>query len=130
MVTVQAGPFPSPPTATVSERKRDEIQRAALTLFTRDGYERTSVDAIAAEAGVSKRTVYNHFGDKENLFLSVVQGTFARLIGLTDEIMERHLAAVRDQSAVEPALVAALLEVARTITQLPERAALIRLIIG
>jgi AcrR family transcriptional regulator len=119
-----------PVAQSASERKRDEIRRAALDLFTRDGYERTSVDAIAAEAGVSKRTVYNHFGDKENLFLSVVQDTFARLIGLTDEIMERHLADVRDQSAVEPALVAVLLEVARTITQLPERAALIRLIIG
>jgi AcrR family transcriptional regulator len=119
-----------PAARSASERKRDEIRRAALGLFTRDGYERTSVDAIAAEAGVSKRTVYNHFGDKENLFLSVVQDTFARLIGLTDEIMERHLADVRDQSALEPALVAVLLEVARTITQLPERAALIRLIIA
>ena len=115
---------------SVSERKRDEIRRAALGLFIRDGYERTSVDAIAAEAGVSKRTVYNHFGDKENLFLSVVQGTFARLVGLTDEILERHLGGLRDQAAVEPALVAALLEVARTITQLPERAGLIRLFIA
>jgi TetR/AcrR family transcriptional regulator, mexJK operon transcriptional repressor len=43
-----------------AERKRDAIGRAALTLFASDGYERTSVDAIAAEAGVSKRTVYSH----------------------------------------------------------------------
>jgi TetR/AcrR family transcriptional regulator, mexJK operon transcriptional repressor len=115
---------------SVSERKREEIRRAALDLFIRDGYERTSVDAIAAEAGVSKRTVYNHFGDKENLFLSVLQDTFSWMIGLVDEVIERQLGNVREQSAVEPALVATLLEVARTITQLPERAALIRLIIA
>ena len=54
----------------MQERKRDAIGRAALTLFASDGYERTSVDAIAAEAGVSKRTVYSHYGDKESLFLS------------------------------------------------------------
>ena len=115
---------------SVSERKRDEIMRAALDLFSRDGYERTSVDAISAEAGVSKRTVYNHFGDKESLFLAVVQLTFGRMIGLTDEIIQRHLGDVRDEAAVEPALIAALLEVARTITVMPERAALIRLIIA
>jgi AcrR family transcriptional regulator len=119
-----------PAAQSASERKRDDIRRAALTLFVRDGYERTSVDAIAAEAGVSKRTVYNHFGDKENLFLSVVQGTFGRLIGLTDEIIGRHLDGVREPSEVEPALVETLLDVARTITQLPERAALVRLIIA
>jgi AcrR family transcriptional regulator len=130
MVTVQAGPFPSHQASTASERKRDEIQRAALHLFSRDGYERTSVDAIAAAAGVSKRTVYNHFGDKENLFLSVVQRTFSWMVGLVGEIMERNLGDIRAQPAVEPALVAALLEVARTVTQRPERAALIRLIIA
>ena len=47
-----------------------------MRLFLRDGYARTSVDAIAAEAGVSKRTIYNHYGDKESLFLSVVSGKY------------------------------------------------------
>lgn len=115
---------------SVSERKRDEIQRAALLLFSRHGYERTSVDAIAAEAGVSKRTVYNHFGDKENLFLSVVQRTVSSMIGRVGEIADRALGGVSDPAALEPALVATLLELARTITQLPERATLIRLIIA
>jgi TetR/AcrR family transcriptional repressor of mexJK operon len=41
---------------TVSVRKREAIARAALTLFASDGYERTSINPIAAEAGVSKRT--------------------------------------------------------------------------
>ena len=130
MVTVPVGPFPPQETSSASERKRDEIQRAALLLFSRDGYERTSVDAIAAEAGVSKRTVYNHFGDKENLFLAVVQRTFAWMVGLVGEILDRQLGPVREPAAVEPALVAALLEVARNVTQLPERTALLRLIIS
>ena len=43
------------------QRKHDAIAAAAPVLFARDGYERTSVDAIAAEAGVSKRTVYSHY---------------------------------------------------------------------
>ena len=58
------------------QRKHDAIAAAALVLFARDGYERTSVDAIAAEAGVSKRTVYSHYGDKENLFLLVLRETY------------------------------------------------------
>jgi TetR/AcrR family transcriptional regulator, mexJK operon transcriptional repressor len=128
MVTVQAGPFGTD-ARSVSERKREEIQRAALTLFTRDGYERTSVDAIAAEAGVSKRTVYNHFGDKENLFLLVTQRTFTWMIGLVEEVVGRHLDDLRDPAALEQTLVETLREMSRTITQLPERAALIRLLI-
>ena len=41
---------------------------AAVDLFARNGFEGTSVDDIAAAAGVSKQTVYSHFGSKENLF--------------------------------------------------------------
>ena len=127
-VVLGTGPFHSD-ARSVSERKRDEIQRAALALFTQYGYERTSVDAIAAEAGVSKRTVYNHFGDKENLFLSVTQQMFLWMIGLVDELVGRHLDDLRDPSALEPTLVETLLDMSRTVTQLPERAALIRLLI-
>src|SRR6516164_6192555 len=72
----------------VPERKRKESGRAALTLFASDGYERTSVDAIAAEAGVSKRTVYSHYGDKENLFLSVVRDTYDGMLSRIAEIVD------------------------------------------
>jgi AcrR family transcriptional regulator len=41
---------------------------AAVDLFARNGFEGTSVDDIAGLAGVSKQTVYSHFGSKENLF--------------------------------------------------------------
>jgi len=50
------------------------IKEAAITLFLRRGYVGTSMDEIAAEAGVSKQTVYTHFADKEQLFSELIRG--------------------------------------------------------
>ncbi|MEB0077052.1 TetR/AcrR family transcriptional regulator [Pseudomonas sp. CCI3.2] len=52
--------------------KRQAILDAAKNLFVSNGYAGTSMDAVAAEAGVSKLTVYNHFTDKETLFSAAV----------------------------------------------------------
>jgi len=53
--------------------KRAAILEAAKTLFIEQGYSGVSMDSIAAQAGVSKLTVYSHFGDKETLFSEAVQ---------------------------------------------------------
>jgi TetR/AcrR family transcriptional regulator, mexJK operon transcriptional repressor len=53
-------------------RSRAAVIDAATTLFLRNGYLGTSMDDISAEAGVSKRTVYNNFDDKAGLFRDVV----------------------------------------------------------
>lgn len=53
--------------------KRAAILEAAKTLFLARGFDGTSMDAVSAEAGVSKLTVYSHFGDKDTLFKSAVQ---------------------------------------------------------
>ncbi|MCY1340793.1 transcriptional repressor BetI [compost metagenome] len=53
--------------------KRKAILEAAKNLFLRNGYDGSSMDAIAAEAGVSKLTVYSHFTDKERLFSAAVK---------------------------------------------------------
>ena len=53
-------------------RKRRAIIDAATTAFLRNGYRGTSMDEIAAVAGVSKQTVYKHFADKERLFSEIV----------------------------------------------------------
>jgi TetR/AcrR family transcriptional repressor of mexJK operon len=50
---------------------------AATEVFLREGYARASVDAIAEAAGVGKQTVYGHFGDKQRLFLAVVEHAHA-----------------------------------------------------
>lgn len=56
-----------------SPAKRAAIVEAAKRVFLREGFSRASVDAIAAEGGVSKQTIYNHFGDKERLFFAVIE---------------------------------------------------------
>jgi AcrR family transcriptional regulator len=56
-------------------RKRRAIIEAATTVFLRNGYPGTSMDEIAALAGVSKQTVYKHYADKQRLFTEVVVST-------------------------------------------------------
>jgi AcrR family transcriptional regulator len=107
--------------------KGEAIAAAALRLFLRDGYERTSVDAIAAEAGVSKRTIYNRYGDKENLFLSVLRDTYAAMMTTFRAIADKHLGEVTD---VEQDLAAFARETAHTLTTAPDRIALVRLILA
>jgi TetR/AcrR family transcriptional repressor of mexJK operon len=53
--------------------KRAAILDAAKRLFTTQGFDGTSMDAIAAAAGVSKLTVYSHYQDKERLFTAAVE---------------------------------------------------------
>ncbi|WP_372442703.1 TetR/AcrR family transcriptional regulator [Streptomyces pactum] len=50
-----------------------------MEVFLREGYQRASVDTIADAARVSKQTVYNHFGDKERLFIAAVEGERRRV---------------------------------------------------
>jgi AcrR family transcriptional regulator len=107
--------------------KRAAIARAALDLFVRDGYERTSVDAIAAEAGVSKRTVYSHYADKERLFLAVIEETYSGLMDQVGSIADRELARPGDS---RQKLTGFITSVAGVISGSDERAALIRLIIS
>ncbi|MCL6703400.1 TetR/AcrR family transcriptional regulator [Pseudomonas sp. T1.Ur] len=56
----------------LTERKREAILQAAIAEFRSSGFEVTSMDRIAATAGVSKRTVYNHFPSKEELFAEIL----------------------------------------------------------
>lgn len=60
------------PDESRSARKRRTILEAATTAFLRNGYRGTSMDEVAAVAGVSKQTVYKHFADKKSLFSEIV----------------------------------------------------------
>ncbi len=52
--------------------KRKAILEGAVKVFTKNGFESSSMDYIAEVAGVSKRTIYNHFPSKEILFQAIV----------------------------------------------------------
>ena len=76
---MSGSPQPNPPTPVHDEgrssRKRRAILQAATKAFLQQGYRGTSMDEIAALAGVSKQTVYKHFADKKRLFSEIVLGT-------------------------------------------------------
>ena len=59
-------------------KKRATILNGAIDVFISMGYELASMDKIAETAKVSKRTVYNHFGSKENLFQAIVDDFLAQ----------------------------------------------------
>jgi AcrR family transcriptional regulator len=107
--------------------KRAAIVRAALEVFVREGYARASVDAIAASAGVSKRTIYDYFGDKEQLFLSTLQETKEAQAAAFHELLDRTLGQVDD---IEAALIRFGREFATEIARSAERAAVMRLTIA
>lgn len=60
--------------------KRAAVLRAGTALFVENGYEGTSMEAVAAAAGVSKLTVYSHFGSKQGLFVAAVQAHCDRML--------------------------------------------------
>lgn len=53
--------------------KRQSMIEAAASVFCREGFAGSNIDLIAAEAGVSRQTVYNHHRDKESLLVAVVR---------------------------------------------------------
>ena len=65
---------PNHPKAGLMAKKRAVILDAAREAFLRDGYEATSMDSIAARAGVSIMTLYRHAQGKDDLFAAVVEG--------------------------------------------------------
>lgn len=60
------------PVTRDKSKKRAAILDGAIDVFIEAGYELASMDRIAEAASVSKKTVYNHFGSKEQLFQAVV----------------------------------------------------------
>lgn len=79
--------------------KHHAILDGALEVFAHDGYSRTSIDAIAATAGVSTRTIYNHFSDKAQLFERVIRRSAGHVAEAQIELIDRHLRKVTDVEA-------------------------------
>lgn len=123
-----------PTTKTLREgstQKRAAILTAARELFLADGFDRTSVDAVAARAGVSKRTVYDYFGDKRTLLQSVVDGVGQSLITTIRRILDDTLAdpaEAADAADLEDVLVTFSMRIATDMLGSAEYATLQRLV--
>lgn len=90
-------PTPNPaPRKGGQPDKRRSIIAGALTVFARDGYARASIDTIATEAGVSTRTIYNHFDGKAELFETVIRQSTSSVADTQIAIIDRHLHTIVD----------------------------------
>lgn len=76
--------------------KRQAILEGGLVIFARDGYSRASIDAIAGQAQVSTRTIYNHFQDKADLFQAVIQLSATRVADAQIMIIENYFRKITD----------------------------------
>jgi AcrR family transcriptional regulator len=73
----------------------DRILKTADRLFYRQGIRAIGVDTIAAQAGISKRTLYNHYPSKEALIVAYLQRR-ARPLGVTDDPPAQQILALFD----------------------------------
>ena len=72
------------------EARPQELLDAALDLFVERGYAATRLDDVAAQAGVSKGTLYLYFTNKEELFKAVVRENMVPVLGEAEGIMETY----------------------------------------
>jgi AcrR family transcriptional regulator len=107
-----------------SERRQHTEQRildAARELFSRSGYDRTTIRAVAAEADVDPALVMHYFGSKEDLFAAAIHVELEEtLAGPEDELAERLLAKLGDKLQKEPAAQLAMLRSMLTNEQAAE----------
>jgi len=86
-IDVPAGSFASPPsprpsagrpTREQARQRQEELLEGALDIFLEYGFETATMEQIATSIGMSKRTVYAYYGDKEALFRAAVERAIER----------------------------------------------------
>lgn len=110
--------------------KRAAILSAARELFLNDGFDRTSVDAVSARAGVSKRTVYDYFGDKNTLLQAVVADISDTLVATVRRTLDATLAQVTTAGELEEAFVGFSLRIATDMLGSADYVTLLKLLGG
>ena len=100
------------PRPDVSDQRRNQIMEAALTVFSRLGFERASMDNIAKEAGVSKGALYLYYKSKDAIIAKLLQLLF-----------DQALKQVRILAAGEGSVTEQLLAFTRVLTREMDRMA-------
>lgn len=100
MTVIRAEPTRRLPRA----QRREQILDAATRTFARAGFTNTSLDAIAAEAGVTPVILYRHFASKADLYREVLDGGYIRLRDAVggDEFDDASIPALLRAAAADP----------------------------
>ncbi|MDT8273185.1 MAG: TetR/AcrR family transcriptional regulator, partial [Desulfomonilia bacterium] len=72
-------------------RNRTLIMRSARDLFHRKGFYSTTMEDIAQHSGFDRRTIYNHFKNKEDLFAALISSILTEILRIYDEIQFEHV---------------------------------------
>jgi AcrR family transcriptional regulator len=80
----------APPLEVRQELQLQRLSEAAAAVFARVGYADATAESIAREAGMSKATFYEHFGNKEECILGLFDRAMARLIGAMQSVAEEQ----------------------------------------
>jgi TetR/AcrR family transcriptional regulator, mexJK operon transcriptional repressor len=116
------------PEARRAHAKREQIRAAARDLFLATGYERTTMDAIAAAARVSKQTLYRYYPAKEALFVDILRAlTLGRFLQEVPTLTSE--ASPIDRAQLEGALLAFAAGASEHVLA-PEYVALLRVLIA
>ncbi|MGI4799493.1 MAG: TetR/AcrR family transcriptional regulator [Janthinobacterium lividum] len=100
------------PTRDEAARRDERVMEVAASLFLDRGFDLASMDALAELAGVSKATLYSRFGDKRQLFITVIRHEIGRWLAPLSAIVEEVIAG---DATVEIEI--ALIQVGRQLTQ-------------
>lgn len=122
---------PERPVRAGSVIKRAAIVAAARELFAGQGVDRVSMDAIAAEASVSKATVYEYFGDKNRLFQAILADASESLLTTGRRAYDAHLAVdeqITTVAELEGALTAMAVELGTSVVGSADYAAAFALV--
>jgi len=63
----------------MSQSMKNRIIQGAAELFTRFGYAKVRMEEISERLGISKKTIYNHFANKETLFNEMIEAMVGRI---------------------------------------------------
>lgn len=111
-----------------SRAKREQVRAAAHKLFLAHGVAGTSMDAITAEAGVAKQTVYAHFASKEALLLDMLETFVTRVARQWEEVTAAQ-PPPSSRAEVEQRLIELALRIIDTLME-PDYLATVRVVIG
>jgi AcrR family transcriptional regulator len=92
----EAGRGPGRPSPAVSALRNEELLDHALDLFLEHGFAATTIEAISSAIGMSRRTIYARYGDKDTLFRAALQRAIDEWIVPVAELRAAESARLED----------------------------------